>query len=276
MQFSVIVPTYDRSEQLCSLLYSLTQCDGDLLKEVIVCDDGSTADVQACLGRCAYEFPIRYLAQPHRGFRASAARNLGIRVAAGDKLLFLDDDVIAPSHLLTAHANAHAVLKGPGLIIGLRHRKTPSHPEPAAPGNINDHRAELAEQEAAFIHHRTPWYFAYTCNLSVDTSFRGVPFDEAFTGWGNEDLDYAYRVWRCGAAVRFARDAWVTHTTDDGHCRDPFRSRDLALPADFRSFLRNARYLASKYPEDQDLQEVMSAAIAHAEIGTPVELTLKA
>lgn len=275
MQFSIIVPTHDRSEELCSLVDSLAACDGDHLKEVIVCDDGSTVDVRACLGRFAHKFPIQYLAQVHRGFRAGAARNLGLRVATGDKLLFLDDDVIAPRTLLTAHANAHTALKCPGLIIGLRHRKTPSHPEPAVPGKINDHRAALAEQEATFAKHRTPWYFAYTCNLSVDASFRDVLFDEAFIGWGNEDLDYAYRVWRCGAAVNFARDAWVTHTTDDGLCRDPFRARDLASPADFQPFLRNAHYLASKYPEDRGLQAVMSAAIAHGEAGAPIEPTLK-
>jgi glycosyltransferase involved in cell wall biosynthesis len=58
--------------------------------EVIVVDDGSTADEANTLQRVSRKHPIRLLKQPNDG--QSSARNLGVREALGDLICFLDQD----------------------------------------------------------------------------------------------------------------------------------------------------------------------------------------
>jgi glycosyltransferase involved in cell wall biosynthesis len=92
---SVVIPTYNRSgmvrEAVASVL-AQTQPAG----EVIVVDDGSTDDTAAVLE--SFRSAIHLISQPHRG--VSAARNTGIRAAAGEWLAFLDsDDLWLPQKL---------------------------------------------------------------------------------------------------------------------------------------------------------------------------------
>ena len=64
--------------------------------EVIVCDDGSTDDLEAALA--PYRDRITFLRGEHAG--AAAARNRALRVAAGDFVVLLDaDDVLLPRRL---------------------------------------------------------------------------------------------------------------------------------------------------------------------------------
>lgn len=62
--------------------------------EVIVVDDGSTDDSR----QIARNFPVRLIEQENAG--VCAARNRGVREAAGDYLVFLDaDDILEPNYL---------------------------------------------------------------------------------------------------------------------------------------------------------------------------------
>jgi glycosyltransferase involved in cell wall biosynthesis len=66
--------------------------------ELIVIDDGSTEDDLDFLHSVAAPFPIRIVRQKNAG--QSAARNLGVELAASDLVAFLDqDDVWLPEHL---------------------------------------------------------------------------------------------------------------------------------------------------------------------------------
>ena len=262
---SIIIPTWNRLERLGALLHSLTSGDLSHLHEVLICDDGSTDDLSSLITEYAPKLPIHSLAQEHNGFRAAAARNMGIRKATGEILLFLDDDLILPRHFLNAHATSHKSPRTGELVIGLRHRLPPTSPNitlPHRPTIINDHRASMilsgAESNTAWETH--PWYFAYTCNLSVGGHIRELLFDERFVGWGNEDLEYAYRAWTQGARISCNRDAWVVHVDERGPCRDPFRAFDLGQPADFTPFLRNCDHFSAKHSNDPVVQQVLAAA----------------
>jgi len=89
---SAIIPTYNYGRFVCQAVDSvLAQAWPNV--EVIVVDDGSTDDTAERLK--PYADKIRYIYQTNRGL--SAARNTGIREAAGEYVAFLDaDDLWTP------------------------------------------------------------------------------------------------------------------------------------------------------------------------------------
>ena len=84
---SVIVPTYNRAQQLPRALDSIL-CQSCSPKEIIVVDDGSTDETSALM---TSEYPeIVFIQQQNTG--VSSARNVGIKRASGDWIAFLDSD----------------------------------------------------------------------------------------------------------------------------------------------------------------------------------------
>ncbi|MBL8674899.1 MAG: glycosyltransferase family 2 protein, partial [Rhodospirillales bacterium] len=133
---SVVVPTYNRAARLAALLRCLEEQPAPSSFEVLVCDDGSTdgtREVAALFGR---RLRLRYLFQPDEGFRAGAARNLGIDAAKGDLVLFLDDDQLVAPDFLDAHRRAHRDAAGPALVVGPRHRADAFDRPPASVDRI--------------------------------------------------------------------------------------------------------------------------------------------
>ena len=93
---SIIVPCYNAAAWLRTTLESaLAQTWPHC--EVIVVDDGST-DTSLAIAREFESRGVRVIAQPNQG--ASAARNQGLRAAAGAFIQFLDaDDLISPDKI---------------------------------------------------------------------------------------------------------------------------------------------------------------------------------
>ncbi|AJE02801.1 glycosyltransferase family 2 protein [Geobacter pickeringii] len=93
MEISVIVTTYNRAGLLHDALASLAAQDrgGAFPHEIIVVDNASTDETAAVVRRFATDgCPVRYLFEPVQG--VAAARNRGVREAAGTWLAFFDDD----------------------------------------------------------------------------------------------------------------------------------------------------------------------------------------
>jgi len=113
MQVSVVVPTFNRPEQLTQALASIAlqtdpgspQTPGGWERktaqpEVIVVNDGGV-DVSDILDRHRATLKIQYVNLPVN-MGLAHARNAGIRRANGNVLCFLDDDdVMLPGHLRT-------------------------------------------------------------------------------------------------------------------------------------------------------------------------------
>lgn len=87
LRVSVIIPTYNRAGYLREALDSVF---AQTLPpwEVIVIDDGSTDDTLQVVNNAPG--PVRFYQQAHQG--VAAARNLGLRYAAGDLIAWLDSD----------------------------------------------------------------------------------------------------------------------------------------------------------------------------------------
>lgn len=85
---SIIIPTYNRRALLPYAITSvLAQTLSDI--EVIIVDDGSTDGTQELFADKG-DPRVRYHQAPHRG--ACAARNLGLELACGQYIAFLDSD----------------------------------------------------------------------------------------------------------------------------------------------------------------------------------------
>lgn len=101
--FSVIVPTYNRVDEIKELLNSLSNQTLDFSEfEVIVVDDGSTDSTEEFVidFSTKVSFQITFIKQEHKG--PGEARNLGMKNANGEFFIFIDSDCIADKNWLKA------------------------------------------------------------------------------------------------------------------------------------------------------------------------------
>ncbi|MDR5683287.1 MAG: glycosyltransferase [Armatimonadota bacterium] len=196
MKLSVVVPTYNRAEILRVCLRCLTEqtLSRDRF-EVLVVDDGSDDHTRQVVTAFESDLHIRYLRQPENRGRA-AARNRGIREAAGEVVVFVDSDVFPTPGFLRAHADVHArgervVGRGP-LILTDR-----------ADGRFARGRL-MRDASPAFLD---------TANASVRRShlLAAGGFDEGFRRYGWEDVDLGIRLRRLGLRRVFSARALAYH-----------------------------------------------------------------
>ncbi|MDE6236145.1 MAG: glycosyltransferase [Muribaculaceae bacterium] len=93
MKFSLIVPVYNRPDEIADLLESLDH-QTDRGFELVLVEDGSTVPCREIVDRYAGHFDIQYFAKGNEG--RSIARNYGMDHAKGDYFVFVDSDCILP------------------------------------------------------------------------------------------------------------------------------------------------------------------------------------
>lgn len=207
IKLSVVIPTYNRRHILERALSALSAQDlppKDF--EVIVVIDGSTDDTAECLRGWKPKFASQALTAQHRG--AGAARNVGIRAATGELVLFLDDDLIAPPDLLRQHCSAHARL-GPSVVHG------PIYMAPGSSQTVIRHVMErfydgFHRQMAPAMDLRYPdglpesmgsFIFLVNSSMPRDVLVRLGGFDEQILA--GEDLELGLRMWKIGVSFRY-------------------------------------------------------------------------
>ncbi|MFN3919405.1 MAG: glycosyltransferase family 2 protein [Methylohalobius sp.] len=95
---SVVLPTHNRRELLAEAIASLEQQSYSGPIEILIADDASSPPVTpSSLPACRLPIRIVRHSTPKGG---AAAKNLGIRAARGEYLVFLDDDdLLAPGYV---------------------------------------------------------------------------------------------------------------------------------------------------------------------------------
>ena len=187
--FSIVIPTYQRREMVSDAVRAMCRLSYDGPIEIIVVVDGSTDGTASALVQIDCPFPMHVIEQKNLG--QAAARNRGAAEAAGEILLFLDDDMIAEPDLVQQHARMYR--EGADAVAG----NIPLHPD-SPPGVLTDALASSAiwEQRSQL----TPFEI-YSGQLSVRSSaFRALGgFDEEFCAagsYGNEDVEFGARLLR--------------------------------------------------------------------------------
>lgn len=92
-KYSVIVPVYNRIDEVDDLLQSLSkQSFTDF--ETIIVEDGSTMPCEEAVKKYQDKIDVKYFYKDNEG--RSIARNHGIERASGDYLIFFDSDCVIP------------------------------------------------------------------------------------------------------------------------------------------------------------------------------------
>jgi len=226
MGVTVIIPTYNRSDLLERTLLCLQHQEADKsLFEVIVCDDGSSDDTQKVA--CSFEsyLDLRYCYQTDLGFRAGTARNMGLHLAKHEICVYLDTGVLIGADLIRNIIDFHSRYKGTvglGTVHGMNQKDDQhpiarylqsialsEHPEACLRNPMLKTYPDSRQMRFDFYENdldrsSAPWSFFWTSMVSVETrTLRDVGgFDESFQGWGHEDLELGYRLWKAGVHFR--------------------------------------------------------------------------
>lgn len=99
MKYSLIIPVYNRPDEVDELLGSLTH-QNFTNYEVIVVEDGSDITCEHVVGKYTDRLDIKYFQKPNSG--PGQTRNFGAERAEGEWLVILDSDVLVPEGYFAA------------------------------------------------------------------------------------------------------------------------------------------------------------------------------
>jgi glycosyltransferase involved in cell wall biosynthesis len=193
---SVIIPTYNREKTLAKALEAyLAQSSPQLIRELLVVDDGSTDNTEVMVRGFSSRspFPIRYLRQPNQG--PAAARNFGIREAVSSIVLFTDSDIVPDRELVAQHLEWHR--NNPKIGTGvLGYATWPTEIKATPFMRWYGERGDLFAYDRLRGKIEADFHFFYTCNLSLKTEFLRTCgyFDEDFKSAAFEDIELGVRL----------------------------------------------------------------------------------
>jgi GT2 family glycosyltransferase len=235
---SVIIPTYERRASIERALHALAhQTLAPDAYEIIVAIDGSTDGTRELVESVHVPYAVKVVWKP-RGGRASAC-NAGLRVAEAPIVLFLDDDMEASGQLLEAHLAIHEKESHVGVVGAVPIRTDARSPTVTRfiASRFNGHLANLAMPGYEFgLRDFYSGNFSVARRTMVDIG----GYDEAFTVYGNEDLDLSLRLRSAGVRLVFSAEA-AAHQ----HYEKDF----AALARDTLEKGRTAVQLARKHPD---------------------------
>nr|WP_229491798.1 glycosyltransferase family 2 protein [Massilia sp. HP4] len=213
-----MITTYNRPDALEAVVEACFLQD-DKNFEIIIADDGSTANTRDCIERLAARSPVplKHVWQPDDGFRAAMARNRGTLAATGDYIIFLDGDCVPQRDFI----RRHRALAQPGFLVSgsrillsqrLTERVLREHIDVAGmkvgerlrhrlAGDMNKViQTMLRWPDLGRVRRKFSWRRIKSCNLAVWKSdlVKVNGFDESFTGWGHEDSDLVVRLFHAG------------------------------------------------------------------------------
>lgn len=98
MFFSIIIPVYNRPDEVNELLTSLTQTTYAFPFEVVIVEDGSSLSCETVVAQFQSKLTISYYFKENSG--PGASRNYGMQRAKGEYFLIFDSDCIIPATYL--------------------------------------------------------------------------------------------------------------------------------------------------------------------------------
>lgn len=204
MKYSIIVPVYNRPDEIDELLASLLhQEEKDF--EVIVVEDGSQVPCGDVCQRYAGQMELRYYEKPNSG--PGQSRNYGAERAKGEYLLILDSDVVVPPGYLKAISEE--LERQPADAFG---GPDCSHP------SFTDIQKAISYSMTSFFttggirggKKKLDKFYPRSFNMGIrrDVYLRLGGFSRMRFG---EDIDFSIRIFQAGCHCRLFPGAWVWH-----------------------------------------------------------------
>jgi glycosyltransferase involved in cell wall biosynthesis len=240
---SVLIPVYNwnLSRLARALQTEIESAQLDDQIEIVVADDCSTdAELRAAnkaLFGAAPAAGTRYL-ELDRNLGRAAVRNFLAAQSSGQFLLFLDSDVAPDNadflrrYLEHARANAWDVVCG-GISYAQRVLNDRGY-------DFYVYMSSRAALHPVAIRNRLPWRWIFTSNIMIRRrALEATVFDERFTGYGYEDIEWG---------IRLARAFRVLHIENPVSHLGLLDQRSLLEK--MRASIPNYRLLAQLHPRE--------------------------
>ncbi len=190
---AICIPTYrDDASRLIRALSMMPEAEDCAL---LLFDDGSSdADLVARHEAALAEYPgpkIHHVGAENRG--RSFSRNWLVTNAPSDWILFIDADMLPDSraflqrYLKTIkHADGRSLIAGGFSLLQV---------SPCTHTRLHWYQSRVSECVAAEIRKSDPGRYVFSSNILVHRDvLSAVSFDEGYSGWGWEDVDWGLRV----------------------------------------------------------------------------------
>ncbi len=276
LSLGVVIPCHDNSWQLHGALTSLTNQTVRPDQIVIVDDNSATGESRRLRSLCAaFSAAYHRLPSPRDNVEAlgrrSHARNAGTTRLTSDIVLYLDGDMLAGPRYVEEIKRYHALLdkvylRGQRCSISaalqsrgmatclheIAHRQGAGEASPVGYMPSPKNWPWQAAHGAACYDR---WEWCASNNLSLMTEYAiAIGWDEHFFGWGEEDIDFSFRLYEHGLTPLYVTgDNAVAYHLD--HEIDRARNA-LTLRA-------NARYLLNKFPQIAESRRQAVRAFRH-------------
>ena len=204
MKYSIIVPVYNRPDEVDELLESLSnQTQKDF--EVIIVEDGSVKTCKDVCDKYADILVLYYYAKKNSG--PGQSRNYGAERAIGEYLLILDSDVVLPTDYIESisqslEANPTEAFGGPDAahpsFTPVQKAISYSMTSFFTTGGIRGGKAKLDK------------FYPRSFNMGIrrDVYLKLSGFSKMRFG---EDIDFSYRIVEAGYHPQLFPKAWVWH-----------------------------------------------------------------
>jgi glycosyltransferase involved in cell wall biosynthesis len=205
LQFTIIIPVYNRPNEIDELLHSLVLQSFQKEFEIVIIEDGSNQKSDLIIEKYQEKLSIKYFFKENSG--ASASRNFGMQNATGNYFIILDSDVLLPVHYLEelekgllenytdAFGGADAAHSS---FTFLQKAINYSMTSFLTTGGIRGKKNSVGKFQPR----------SFNMGLSKISFEKTRGFSDMLYG---EDIDLTFRLWENGFETQFIEEAFVYH-----------------------------------------------------------------
>ena len=204
MKYSIIVPVFNRPDEVDELLESLLSQE-EMDFEVIIVEDGSKVPCKKVCDKYANRLDLHYYYKENSG--PGQSRNYGAERAKGDYLLILDSDVVLPKGYI--RAVSEELNREPADAFG--------GPD-CAHESFTDTQKAISYSMTSFFttggirggKKKLDKFYPRSFNMGIrrDVYQELGGFSKMRFG---EDIDFSIRIFKAGKRCRLFPEAWVWH-----------------------------------------------------------------
>lgn len=205
LNFSIIIPVYNRPKEIDELLESLSKQDFSDNFEILIIEDGSTEKSESFVEKYKTQLNIKYFFKENSG--AGASRNFGMQKASGNYFIILDSDVVVPNQYLSEVKKALAknytdAFGGPDAahksFTALQKAINYSMTSVLTTGGIRGKKQAVGKFQPR--------------SFNLGLSKKAFEATQGFSKMKNgEDIDLTFKLWEYGFETQLITKAFVYH-----------------------------------------------------------------